>query len=249
MMRSVSAETTRTICQARLRSGAPCRQIVPRGGDSDEFCPTRQKQLAEGVSAEALRAGKQPGGQRHRPPKAAARLVRAESKADVPETNGRPPVESDSAQGGLADPKQLRPGLATAASRNAALLEKTLLEAAVAERTVWASITCRFCDREARYPVSVADHKVRVDAVRALLAEALGAPARAEETPAVSMPTNAPAISKMGWGQMQSLAATIFADQIAAVMRGDGNAAVRERLAGLSDGQRRYLLDCLTEQA
>src|SRR5262245_42625078 len=101
IMRSVQAGTTRTICQARLRSGAPCRQIVPRGGDSQEFCPTHAAMLAGGVSADALRAGKQPGGQRHKPPKAAARLVRAESNGDAPEANDGPLLEESApAEGG-----------------------------------------------------------------------------------------------------------------------------------------------------
>ena len=72
---------------------------------------------------------------------------------------------------------------------------------------------------------------------------------QAEEVTTPRMPESVEAIRAMGWQEMQHLFATIFADQIAAVMRGDGKAAVRERLAGLSDGERRYLLDCLAETA
>src|SRR5262245_13864273 len=104
--------------------------------------------LAGGVSADALRAGQQPGGQRHKPPKAAARLVRAQSNGDAPEANDGPRFEESApAEGGLVDPAQRRPALATAASRNAGLLEKTLLEAATADKTIWPSVTCRFCER------------------------------------------------------------------------------------------------------
>ena len=212
------------------------------------FCPAHAKQLAEGVSADALRAGKQPGGQRHKPPRASHTSARDQSGGDTAAANGAQPAASP-AEGGLADPGQLRPALATAASRNAGLLEKTLLEAATAQKTIWAAVSCRFCEREARYPIIVADHKVRVDAVRALLAEALGAPARAEETPAVSMPTSLAAVKRMGWEEMQYVFAQTYVDELAAVQRSGGAAALRERVSALSTGERRVLREALAETA
>src|SRR5262245_57412218 len=97
--------------------------------------------LAGGVSADALRAGKQPGGQRRKPPRASHASVRVDSEGDTAEANdGLSLAESAPDETGLVDPGQLRPALANAASRNAGLREKTLLEAATAEKTIWPSV-------------------------------------------------------------------------------------------------------------
>lgn len=53
----------------------------------------------------------------------------------------------------------------------------------------------------------------------------------------------------MSWDAMQHLAALLFADQIESVLSQGGREAVRERVAELSDGQRRVLGETLAELA
>jgi hypothetical protein len=49
----------------------------------------------------------------------------------------------------------------------------------------------------------------------------------------------------MGWEEMQSLFAATYVDELAAVQRNGGAALVRDKLASLSDGERRVLREAL----
>jgi hypothetical protein len=53
----------------------------------------------------------------------------------------------------------------------------------------------------------------------------------------------------MTWDDLQILGATLFADEIASILRGEGDVVVRERLASLPARQRAVLRDALAERA
>jgi hypothetical protein len=53
----------------------------------------------------------------------------------------------------------------------------------------------------------------------------------------------------MAWPELQLLASTIVADEIAAVMNGGGRTLLRERLAALTDDERRALREELVAMA
>ena len=121
-----------------------------------------------------------------------------------------------------------------------------LLETATgANKQLWATITCKHCDRAGRYEVTVPDNKVRRDAVQALLHEALGRPGQAQEPSTPRLPESAAAIASMSWQDMQQFAATLFLDDLVAVQRDGGEALLRERVAALGDEQRRLLREAL----
>jgi hypothetical protein len=46
---------------------------------------------------------------------------------------------------------------------------------------------------------------------------------------------------------MQRLAEVVYVDEITAVLGGDGETVLRERVASLSEGERRVLRDALAE--
>jgi len=78
--------------------------------------------------------------------------------------------------------------------------------------------------------------------------EALGRPASAEEVRAPRMPASVAAVKAMGWEEMQYLFASLFVDEVAALQRAGGDALVRERVAALSEGERRVLREALPAQ-
>jgi hypothetical protein len=121
-----------------------------------------------------------------------------------------------------------------------------LLETATgANKQPWATISCKHCERAGRYEITVPDNKVRLDAVQALLHEALGRPAQAQEPATPRLPESAAAIASMSWQDMQYFAAALLVDELATVQRDGGEAFLRERVAELGDEQRRLLREAL----
>ena len=59
------------------------------------------------------------------------------------------------------------------------------------------------------------------------------------------MPQSAEAMAAMSWQEMQLLAGVIYVDEITAVLRCDGETVLREKLAALSEGERRVLREAL----
>ena len=108
-------------------------------------------------------------------------------------------------------------------------------------RPVWTTPACPECGAQLRQEVHVPDHKARVAAVEVLLREGLGRPAQAEDPTTPTFPETAAGIESMSWQDMQYFAALLFADQIESLVTLGGREAVRERLAGLSDGNRQLL--------
>jgi hypothetical protein len=151
-------------------------------------------------------------------------------------------------QNGFRDPATVRPRLAEAAAEGLEGIRKTLLDAATgAVRDHWITFECGECGARKRVEVPVPDVRARVAAIELLLREGLGRPPQAEEAPAPRLPANVGDVAQMNWNDLQILGATLFAGEIAAVSRGEGDTAVRERLASLSSHQRTVLREALSD--
>ena len=98
---------------------------------------------------------------------------------------------------------------------------------------------------ESRYPFLMSE---RVAAIELLLREGLGRAPQAEETPTPRLPANAAAVTQMDWHELQMLATTLCADEIASVMNGTNDELLRERLSSLSPDERHALREALAER-
>jgi hypothetical protein len=185
--------------------------------------------------ADALKEGlpRRRASAQSRPPK----LVTADSQADD--------IAAVS-KNGSCDPATVRPRLAEAAAEGVEGIRKTLLDAATgAVRDHWITFECGECGARKRVEVPVPDVRARVAAIELLLREGLGRPATAEEIPSPRMPATVAALDAMSWDEMQALFAATYADEIAAIQRDGGKALVRQKLAALSQGERRVLREAL----
>jgi hypothetical protein len=106
---------------------------------------------------------------------------------------------------------------------------------------------CSDCGKRKRVEIPVPDVRARVAAIELLLREGLGRPPQAEETQAPRLPANAAVVARMGWDDLQTLGATIFAAEIASIVDGDGKGLLRERLASLGVEERRVMRRTLDE--
>ena len=219
-------------CGALLRDGQPCRRTVVPGSD---FCAHHNKLLAS-VDAETMRQGRTP--KRHSTLDPVLRVV----TDPVIEREAIPAARTVA----IADPANVRPSLAAAAAENVEQLKSSLLEAAgSAVRPVWLTVECTACGKRSRIEAPVPDVRARVAAIELLLREGLGRPATAEEVRPTRMPTTVDAVKAMSWDDMQALFAATYADEIAAVLRDGGGSLLREKLAVLSDDERRALRTAL----
>jgi hypothetical protein len=140
----------------------------------------------------------------------------------------------------------VRPRLAAAAAANLSELEGVLLDAATgASRQAWTTITCKHCERQGRYEVVIPDYRVRLDAVEKLLQQGLGRAREAQEAPASELPAVVTDVMKLPWQDLQRFAATFCLDDLVALQRRGAEALLRERVAALSDGERRVLQEAL----
>jgi hypothetical protein len=108
------------------------------------------------------------------------------------------------------------------------------------------TLTCPDCSKKHRAQVSVPDVRSRVAAIELLLREGLGRPAQAEEPSVPQLPDSVEAIRAMSWTEIQTVFAVTFANEIEAVSE-RGIDALRERVAALSEDERRLLRDALDE--
>jgi hypothetical protein len=128
--------------------------------------------------------------------------------------------------------------------------ERVLLDTATgANKPVWTSVTCKFCERQARYEVVIPDYRVRLDAVEKLLQQGLGRAREAQEAPVAQIPASAAAIERLSWRSLQQLAASFCVDELAAVQQRGSEALLRGRIAKLSGAERRVLREVLVETA
>jgi hypothetical protein len=218
-------------CAALLRNGQPCSRTVAEG---TEFCVHHAGLLAT-VDAETLRQGRTPKDRAR-----ATQMLRIVSTPDAETT-----VDTTSTN---ADPATVRPSLAAAAAENVEQLTASLLEAAgSAVKPVWLTVECAACGERARIEAPIPDVRARVAAIELLLREGLGRPATAEELPSPRLPASVGAVKEMGWAEMQTLFAMTYVDEIEAVERSGGEAALRANLASLSDAERQALRNALDE--
>jgi hypothetical protein len=217
-------------CAALLHAGKRCRSVAV---NDTEFCEYHGGLAAE-HGAEALKRGKYlPARREH--------VVQAAVTAEA--------IEATTSNGAaIVDPASVRPRLAEAAAASLDDIRRVLLETATgANKNLWATINCKHCGRAGRYEITVPDNKVRLDAIQALLHESLGRPGQAEAQPAPALPVTAEQVRKLSWHQMTLVFATQFAGEIAAVVNGDGDAVLRDRLAALGPDERRRLREALSD--
>ena len=222
-------------CGALLRDGQPCRRTVAAGS---EFCVHHTKLLGT-VNAETMRQGRTP--KRHSTLEPVLRVV----TDGIDEPEARPTVGPVA----IADPATVRPLLAAAAAENVEQLKSSLLEAAgSAVKPVWLTVECAGCGERSRIEAPVPDVRARVAAIELLLREGLGRPATAEEVRSPRIPASVAAVKAMSWDDMQNLFAATYVDEIATIQRQGGRALLRQRLAVLSDSERRALRAALSER-
>jgi hypothetical protein len=218
-------------CGARLRNGQPCGRTADAGS---EFCVHHTKLLAT-VDAQTMRQGRTPKQREKQQP--VLRVV-PESALDH--------VATAAGATASADPATVRPSLALAAAENVEQLKTSLLEAAgSAVKPVWLTVECAGCGERSRIEAPVPDVRARVAAIELLLREGLGRPASVEEVRVPRMPASVAAVKAMGWEEMQYLFAAMFVDEAAALQRAGGEALLREKLAALSEAERRLLREAL----
>jgi hypothetical protein len=221
-------------CAALLHGGARCRSVVVPG---EAFCPHHMT-LVEEHGEEALRRGE------HLAPRRSARKLRAVREPIVAAT-----VETRAETGnGRADPASVRPLLAEAAAASIEDIRRVLVETATgANKQVWATVTCKHCDRQGRYEVVLPDYRVRLDAVEALLREGLGRVAQSEPAAAPRLPQTIEQAQNMSWHDMCLVFAAEFAGELEALRDGNLEALLRDRLACLGEGARRLLREALLD--
>jgi hypothetical protein len=138
--------------------------------------------------------------------------------------------------------------LAEAAAASLDDIRRVLLETATgANRNLWATISCKHCGGAGRYEITVPDNKVRLDAIQALLHESLGRPGQAEAQIAPALPRTVEQVRQLSWDQLTLVFASQFANEITSVVRGGGEALMRERLSSLGPDERRILREALAE--
>jgi hypothetical protein len=145
--------------------------------------------------------------------------------------------------GSAISPAEVRPQLARVTAESVAEIQQALLDAALgATREHWTTFTCPDCGKKHRAQVQVPDVRARVGAIEVLLREGLGRPAQAEETPSARLPLSAEKVASMDWMELQNLAAVVWLEGFEALERaGSAEALLEERIARLSDGERRVL--------
>jgi hypothetical protein len=216
-------------CAAVLQDGSRCRSVSV---DGTEFCRYHRAEASKhGTSA--VKSGE------HLP-------VRRKRVVQVPVAAEMVEVVSENGASAI-EPAAVRPRLAEVAAERLDDLQRVLLETATgANKNLWATVNCKHCGRPGRYEIVVPDNKVRLDAVQALLHEALGRPAQAEPQPAPSLPATTEEAESMSWGQMRLVFVTQFADEIASVIEG-GDQLLRQRLSALNRDERAVLSQTLRE--
>jgi hypothetical protein len=221
-------------CAALLRDGTACGRTVAAGS---EFCVHHTKLLAT-TDVETMRHGRTP-----KPRATRKQMLRVVTESAVDDVTTTAIVANAS-----ADPAAVRPTFAAAAAENVDQLTASLLEAAgSAVKPVWLTVECAACGERARIEAPIPDVRARVAAIELLLREGLGRPATTEEVPSPRLPASAAAVKEMDWDEMQALFAATYVEELAIAERSGGEAALRSRLASLSEAERQALRHALDE--
>jgi hypothetical protein len=217
-------------CAALRRDGAPCGALA--SSPTGAFCRHHER-LAEKHGEEAIRDGRYP---RTRTPRQTG-PVEAQIESEYA-SNGS----------GAVSPAAVRPALAQAAADELGTITRVLFDAATnTTRPVWTTPACPQCGTQFRQEVHVPDHKARVAAVEVLLREGLGRPGQAEEPTTPTLPESEAAIRAMSCEDMQYFASTLLMDELLIVQREGGLALLRQRVAAMSQDERRVLREALLE--
>jgi hypothetical protein len=228
-------------CAARTRDGERCRSATVSGSP---FCQHHHGLVARGeVSEEALRRGDHVQRRRRSRDTRLAQVASERVEPEQADPNGSQPPPAVTTANGNVSPAQVRSRLGELAAENLSELERVLLETATgADKPVWVTTTCKGCGRDGRHEVTIPDYRVRLDAVEKLLQQGLGRAREAEERPAARMPESAEKVASMNWEELQSLAAVVWLEGFQDLARtGSAEALLHERIAALSDGERRVL--------
>jgi hypothetical protein len=113
-------------------------------------------------------------------------------------------------------------------------------------KPVWLTVECAGCGERSRVEAPVPDVRARVAAIEVLLREGLGRAPQSEAPPTPQLPKTVAQVQQMGWEEMQYVFATIYADEIEAVVHDGGEQALRERVSRLGQPERMLLLSALT---
>jgi hypothetical protein len=215
-------------CSAFRRDGLPCGALA--SSPDATYCRHHER-LLELHGEDAVRSGTYPKKRR---------------KAEVPvvvetETTGRNGHV-------LVTPAQVRPRLAEAAAGSVDEIQGALLDAALgAVREHWTTLSCSDCGKKSRVQVQVPDVRSRVAAIELLLREGLGRPAQAEEPRHATLPSTREGIEQLSWTDLQAVFAVEFAEQIQAVVTGETETVIRERLRQVGEEGRALLREGLDE--
>jgi hypothetical protein len=173
----------------------------------------------------------------------AERVVRAARVVDLrsPEVAARRRAASDRR---VSAPHA---SFAAAAARTSTHTAWLLEAAGSAVKPVWLTVECAACGERARIEAPIPDVRARVAAIELLLREGLGRPATTEEVPSPRLPASAAAVKEMDWDEMQALFAATYVEELAIAERSGGEAALRSRLASLSEAERQALRHALDE--
>jgi hypothetical protein len=91
------------------------------------------------------------------------------------------------------------------------------------------------------------DVKARLQAVEMLLSQGIGRAPTAPELTTLALPHTAAEVQKMSWVEMQYVFSLTYADELREVAQVGGREALRERLAALSEDERRVFREALAE--
>jgi hypothetical protein len=170
----------------------------------------------------------------------------AEREIAVIETELETKTNSSTTNSIAISPSQIRHRLALASAESVHEIEEALRSAALgASREHWVTFVCPDCGKKHRAEVQVPDTRARLQALQLWLEQSLGRIGVAEEPSAPQLPASAEAVEGLGLRDVQAFAATFLVDELAALQRHGGEGLLAERVAALSDGEKRVLLAAL----
>lgn len=223
-------------CAAKRRDGRPCGMFVEE--PSALFC-VHHARLAERWGNDRVREGKIPKQRGRRQQRPVLTLESRQPEQPTPELVEAEVVEVVRKAIG---PDEVRPKLAAAAAENLDDLQKALLETALGalhEHTV--TLTCPDCGMTSRHQVATPDPRARLQAMDLLFREGLGRAPQSEPAPQQSLPDTPEKIKRMGWQEMEQLAARLELDSLKSALDAGAEKSLRAGIEKLTSAQRELL--------